>query len=457
MPLRSRFPRIVIGFALFLTVTLPFVSTPDFGMSRMTASEGMPLAQRLPATASTGDDDCLPKYPPPPTVKIKVRVPANAEPGQGIEYRICVENCSTAEAHHVTVKNALPPNAKFVKSDPLPSKMEPELTWNLGTVGGGATREIVLVLQPTNTDDVKNCVRVQFEHGQCVTTRLSGRGAIGGPGKGDRPPIVSVVPDVPKKDAGGPFLEISVAGPKQQFSNQPAKYTITIANTGKARAVNAEARLFFKTDTLTVINASDKAEKQGKLVEWKLGNIEPGATRTIDVTLRAAEKGDYCFNVAATADGQLARQVEVCTRFVGVSGMTMEMYDHQDPVFVGEKTKYPIIVRNQGGEPLTNIVVRALIPPPLKLERANAKFTAKEPELAGQWIEFLPLPKIDVDAEARYEIFVEALKAGVTRFHIEVRADQLTSKLPAIEQDLTTVIDDREPIRPKVKELGLQR
>ncbi|MSU77125.1 MAG: DUF11 domain-containing protein [Gemmataceae bacterium] len=452
MPNRSRFSHVVIGFAMFLTVTLPFASGPDFGMSRMTASEGVPLqAKNLSAPASTGDDDCLPKYPPPPTVKIKVRVPANAEPGQGIEYRICVENCSTAEAHHVTVKNMLPTNAKFVKSDPPPSKMEPELTWNLGTVGGGATREIILVLQPTNTDDVKNCVRVQFEHGQCVTTRMSGAG------KGDRPPIISVVPDVPKKDVNVPVFKIDVNGPKDQFSNLPAKYTITVANLGTARAVNAEARLFFATDKLTVVNASDKADKQGKLVEWKLGDIEPGASRTIDVTLRATEKGDYCFNVAATADGQFAKQVEVCTKFVGVSAMTMEMFDHNDPVFVGDKARYPIVIRNQGGEPLTNIVVRALIPPPLKLERANAKFTAKDPEAAGQWIEFLPLPKIDVNAEARYEIQVEALKIGVTRFHVEVRADQLTSQLPVIEQELTTVVDDREAIRPKVKELSRQR
>ncbi len=454
MPNRSRFPRIVVGFALFLTATLPFVSAPDFGM---TASEGVPLqGKNLSAPASTGDEDCLPKYPPPPTVRLKVRVPAQSEPGQGIEYRICVENTSTAEAHHVTVKDALPANARFVRSDPPPSKMEPELIWNLGTVGGGATREIILVVQPTNTDDVKNCVRVVFEHGLCVTTRQSG--TLGGAGKGDRPPIVSVVPDFPKKGAAGiPVFDIAVRGKKDEFSNQPVKYTITVSNLGKGRAVNSEARLFFTTDKLAVISASDKGDKQGKLVEWKLGDLEPGQSRTFDVVLRASEKGEHCFNVAATADGQFAKQVEVCTNFVGAAGMTMEMFDHQDPVFVGDKTRYPIVVRNQGGEPLTNIVVRALIPTALKLERANAKFTAKDPEPAGQWIEFLPLPMIDVDAEARYEIFVEALKAGVTRFHIEVRADHLTSKIPVLEQELTTVVDDREAIRPKVKELSRQR
>ena len=71
------------------------------------------------------DPDCMPKYPPAPTVKIMVRVPACAEPGGTIRYCICVENCSTAEAHHVIVKNALPENAKFVKADPPPSPPTP--------------------------------------------------------------------------------------------------------------------------------------------------------------------------------------------------------------------------------------------------------------------------------------------------------------------------------------------
>src|ERR1700731_663836 len=96
--------RSVFGLALFTATMLPF--------SRSSESDGV---------AKPAADDCLPKEPPPPVVKIKVRVPACGGPGQPIEYRICVENCSTSEAHHVIVKDALPANAKFVKSDPEPS------------------------------------------------------------------------------------------------------------------------------------------------------------------------------------------------------------------------------------------------------------------------------------------------------------------------------------------------
>jgi hypothetical protein len=123
------------------------------------------------------------------------------------------------------VKDALPANAKFVSADPKPNKTDPELQWHLGTIGGGASREIILVLQPTNKEDVKNCARVQFEHGQCVTTRLAAL-----PRPGDRPPIITTVPPDEL-----PIFDLEVRGPTQQYSNLPAKYEIRLTNKGKGK------------------------------------------------------------------------------------------------------------------------------------------------------------------------------------------------------------------------------
>src|SRR5688500_6515929 len=112
--------RLALGVALLMMLLLPISGSP-------VGAEGEPpLSGKRP-------EDCLPKDPPPPVVKLKVRVPAFSEPGQPILYCICIENCSPSEAHHVVVKNALPSNAKFVKAEPKPSKEGPELQWNLGT------------------------------------------------------------------------------------------------------------------------------------------------------------------------------------------------------------------------------------------------------------------------------------------------------------------------------------
>ena len=114
-----------------------------------------------------------PVDPPTPVVSIRVRAPASGSEGKEIEYRVIVENCSQADAHHVTVRDPLPANAKFVRASPEPHVVGPELVWQLGTLEAGACKEITLVLATVGPGDVKNCARVQFEHGQCVVTKMA--------------------------------------------------------------------------------------------------------------------------------------------------------------------------------------------------------------------------------------------------------------------------------------------
>lgn len=416
--------RILFGIVLLTGLTAPFSGSEMSG----------------------NPDDCLPKDPPPPVVKLKVRVPACSEPGQPIEYRICVENCSTMEAHHVIVKDALPENAKFVKSDPAPSKQGPELQWNLGTVGGGAVREIIVVLQPTNKEDIKNCVRVQFEHGVCLTTRQAAYVP------GTRPPIITPVPGVKPEEA--PIFDLSVRGPKDQYSNLPAKYEITLTNKGKSKAMNTQVNVRLP-DKLKAIKASDPGVAVENVVVWNLGHVDAGATKILELTLRAMEKGEHCFTASAKADQGVSKEVEFCTKFAGVSAMSIEMFGNDGAVLVGGKTSYPIHIKSLGSEPLTNIEVRAFIPDVLKLERANAAFDEFEPVKGGRWIKFKTLPKVEGNAQASYEIFVEALRAGATRFHVEVVADQLEVGRPVIEEELTHIVDDRAQL--KIKELSRTR
>lgn len=420
----------MFGFALFVSMTVPFSASPIL--------TGVCLGVFETGGRQRILDDCLPKDPPPPVVKIKVRVPANAEPGQTIEYCICVENCSTAEAHHVVVKNPLPANAKFVKADPEPAKQGPELQWNLGTIGGGAVREIILVLQPTNKEDVKNCARVQFEHGQCVVTRQVG----------SRPPIISTVPDVPRPE-DMPVLDLVVRGPKEQYANLPGKYEITVTNTGKTKALRTLIAAILPKK-LKLVRTTEPALTPENLgtIAWNVGNLEPGASRTVELTLRATEMGEHCFKVEAEADRDVKKAVEFCTKFAGRSGMTVEMYDSVDPVFGGEKTSFPVVIRNQGNDALTNIRLRAFIPDAFKLERANPPlFETREAVKGGEWIEFKAIPKIEVGTQARYEIFVEAVKGGVTLFHVEVYSDHLDADRPVREQEGTTVVDDRAKVQ----------
>jgi uncharacterized repeat protein (TIGR01451 family) len=389
---------------------------------------------------------CLPPPPPPcpidppiPIVTVRVRVPACAPPGQDIEYRICVENCSPADAHHVVIRNQLPANAKFVRAIPEPTETQPELRWKLGTMFGGERRQIVLVLAPTGPGDVTNCTRVQFEYGQCVTTRLAGCPPP------FMPPDVTVQPGVPVKEppvpvpAGDAKLKLTMTGPKQQYTNLPAQYFLTVTNTGKAAATN-----LLLTAQLPPELQFDRASMGGKFVEgqvaWILGNLEAGASRTLELVVKAEASGEFCIRGIVLADRGLTDRAEICTLFQGTSAILLELTDRKDPVEVGGETSYVIEVGNQGGAAATNIQVKALVPAALgylRAKGAEVKLGERTPD-GYQTLLFEPVKSLAAGAKLEIEVFCKALRAGEARFKVEVRADQL-ERGPVREEESTMI------------------
>ncbi len=379
-----------------------------------------------------------PLDPPAPTVTLKVRVPACATPGKEIEYRYFIENCSPGDAHHVTVKNPLPTNVKFVRASPTPHQMEPELQWRLGTVKGGGKCEISLIVLPTGTDDVRNCVRIQYEHGQCVTTRLTQGGSPTMPGvpDGKRPPIIEPIPP-----EGAAKLTLQMEGPKDRYLNMPVRYFITVANEGKSAATNLLVRATLPERT-EFVSADEGGKQVASQVAWLLKDLEPGSKRTVELVYKSQGAGQRCIKTSALADRNVSAQAELCTNFVGISALGLEMFDREDPIAVGGDTSFPIVVQNTGSAPVTNLRIRALVPNQMLLTKtvpADHKLTENLPQ--GQWLVFGPMAPLEPGAKVDFEVFVKGVKAGDARFRIEMSADQL-ERGPVVEEESTIIYDD---------------
>lgn len=390
--------------------------------------------------------------PPAPLVRLRVRVPACAGPGGDLKYCILVENCSPAEAHHVIVKDPLPKNATFVKADPEPTLKDGELRWHIGTLGGGACREIILFLRPTDLEDIKNCIRVQYEHGQCVTTRqLAGFGPGAGPGTvpgkidskekekdkdKDKKDKIPVPPDKDKL----PKLKLTLDGPAKEYKNRAARYFLTVANEGKGPATNVGVT-FDPDKNAEFVKASEKGIFMGGRVAWALGTLEVGESRTVVVELKAKAMGKLCHQAEAKADFDIRDRGEICTVFEGISALLLEMFDREDPIEMGAETSYPILVRNTGDAPVTNLRITALVGEGLALTRAKGpidhRMGAKGPR--GQELLFDPLPSLAPGAELNLEVFVKGTRPGDNRFSIEMTADQLKEGGPVGEVESTQV------------------
>lgn len=418
--------------------------------------------------------------PAVPVVKLRVRAPACGVVGQEMEYRIKVENTSPADAHHVVVRTNLPASVKLVRASPEVHQKDPELQWNLGTLPAFGCHDIVLVVLPVGLADIKSCTRVQFEYGQCVTTKImafapegsaeaGGRGAIAGPGFSTREP--GVAPGVLHGEGG---LDVLVDGPKEAAPGQATTYKITIFNKGDRPIYNAGVVLEWSKDLKYVASDEKITGPPGGPSAWPdrfIDQLPPGVSRSLNLQLQTNIEGVHCIKVAASATvtADLAGKTinakhDVCTVYRrGIAGMTLEMFDRDDPILKFGQTSYPIVVRNQGGDTITNLRVRARVPDLFDVEQVRGPVQYRS-NLTGKeyWVEFDPLPRLATGETQSYEISVRAKgREGDARFHIEFTADQLDrAENGAVrwihEEESTTIVADEES-RVRIREISRRK
>jgi uncharacterized repeat protein (TIGR01451 family) len=359
----------------------------------------LPPTEPQPTAAAAGT--LCPVDPPLPMVSIKVRVPACAVPGEELTYRICVENRGGAAAHHVQVRNPLPANATFVRADPPPASSDPVLEWRLGTLDCHACKEITLVLKPTGSGDIQNCARVQFEHGECVLTKV-----------GNQP-----APSAPA--AGQPRLQVRKTGPAQAILYQPINFRLVVTNSG-----NAEARNIRLTDRLPEGMQESKTDKRE--LTWDVGTLGPGESRAYDYQAITKKSGRLC-NRAVVTDGTQRDEVEACVE-VGEAKLTIQK-SGPEAVFFKTPAKYQITVTNAGLTPLTNIVVADLLPGDTKVVQMSEGGQLR----AGQ-VEWL-LGTLAPGSRRSIQLVLQATKAGKITNKATARADGVEEKAAEFTTD----------------------
>lgn len=387
--------------AIFSILTLSGVARPVAGGTGpvcvppplVLPTQEPPLAEGvLPPPAKAAFAGPEPADPPAPVVVLRVRVPASAAAGQELEYRICVENCSAAAAHHVLVRNPLPAGAHFVRASPEPAVREPDLLWRLGTLDGGAKREIVLVLSPTGSGDVKSCARVQFEYGECVTTQVT-----------------------------RPSLSLQKQGPTQAVLGDTLNYRLTLTNTGRTELTN-----LLLTDLLP--DGLERARGKERL-SWIIGTLAPGQSQSVDYQVVAKKPGRLCNKAIATAAGGVREEMESCVT-VGEMKLDLTMTGPERR-YLNLPAAYQITVHNPGTLPLTNVVLHD----PLPAQTTFVSATGGGEPIGGQ-VQWL-IGTLAADQSRTVEVRLRALLPGRICNQAIVTADRGLTKQAEACTDFT--------------------
>jgi uncharacterized repeat protein (TIGR01451 family) len=281
-----------------------------------------------------------PADPPTPHVTIRVRVPAMAHAGQPLEYRFFVQNTSQAPAHHVRVRAPLPSNSTLVDANPEPEPAinATEMIWKLGTLAGGDSKEITVRVKPTGAGDLQCCARVQFEHGECVRTRLT-----------------------------QPDLRVRINGPSQGLLNDNVTVVLEVTNVGQrdARGVVLTSSLPPGLDFLT----SKPSTTGNNPLTWDLGTIPPGQSQRVEYQAVVAKTGTLVTKAEVKDDAGL-KQTASAQLEVGEPRLNLAVVGPKKRI-VGRPTAFQITVSNPGTRPATHVELAYDVPPDITLVNAS--------------------------------------------------------------------------------------
>lgn len=300
--------------------------------------------ERVPgATASTrGAAGASVADPPSPVVTVRVRVPADALPGDDLKYLITVQNTSGGDAHSVSVRVPMPPEADLVRSEPLSDKPGPgdkpnQLVWSFGTLKGGASKQIELTLRPKpNVTELKTLAYVKFEHGEAVTTKI-----------------------------GKPTVKVSKTAPKQAVRDETYRIRVQVENTGKtpAEAVRVLENLPASAEVEPVTAGAKRvAHAEGQQWVWEFPKLQPGERKVIEYRVTAREARDVIATTGVVGQKIVPDKPAEARTEVLVPGLEVKLTGPTGVVNAGESAKYEIVVRNTGTLPSTNLKVTGTIP-----------------------------------------------------------------------------------------------
>jgi uncharacterized repeat protein (TIGR01451 family) len=233
---------------------------------------------------------------------------------------------------------------------------------------------------------------------------------------------------------------VKLIGPARKYVGWDADWQVRVTNEGDAPLTGVQVKNLLPPE-LVAQTWSDNGKRDGGQVVWDLGELKPREEKTLTIKTRCDKlvKGAVNRVVASTPGGATASD-QVDVDIFGLPGLSFEVTDVEDPVFVGKNVKYVIAVTNTGTIPANGIEIKATLPKELKLIAGGAK----GPTPANVNDQVITFGKVEsLPAQQKLEFTVEALAqaAGDVRFTVEMRSASPSDPAPVIRQEATRIID----------------
>jgi uncharacterized repeat protein (TIGR01451 family) len=324
---------------------------------------------------------------------------------QPVACRLVVENNGPLDVLNVTVTESLEDGLEFEAPEPAGKKQK---VWKFERVKAGGKEERTYTVIPRKAGELQSNIEASGERGV-------------------------IAKEIWRINAGKPPLKVEIKGPEKVYLNYPATYQFRVVNTGSVVLDNV-AVAFSLAQGMTVERATPGGQAFKDRVQWPIGRMNAGDIRTYAITVRAKMAGRIPNIVTVLWRGPEERATAE-TEFLGAAALQLSLRESKDPVAVGEKVTYQLIVHNRGTSPAKDVKLAAQFP------IDQFAFVANESDgkqNSKQEVEIGPL-LIPPGGTVTKQVVLKATRTGTAMFHVELISPDLTSG-NVVKEESTTIV-----------------
>ena len=336
-----------------------------------------------------------------PHLAVTVRSPEQVSAGDPVPIQIQLSNSGSVAIPNLVLRGRL--------SDGLQHPQGSNIEAEIGSLAAGETRSITLATTAIRGGG-QTCELTATAAGVEATGRSS----------------VQVLE---------PKLQLRRTGPTRCYLKGEIGFELEAGNPGTAPANNVVV-----TDSLPAgldfVLASEGGtyDPQSRTITWRFAAMTPGSKRTLNYRVKATALGEHVARAAIRADSGGIVRTEGTFLVEGISAMSLEVVDLDDPVEVGGELTYEVRIVNQGSSPCTNIQIVAQVPDGMQARDGSGPTAYR---VQGSQAVFEPLQRLATKADAVYRIKVCGLVPGDYRFRVQMTCDQL--KQPVVKEESSRV------------------
>ena len=166
-----------------------------------------------------------------------------------------------------------------------------------------------------------------------------------------------------------PGLHVQATGPEVIPLGGTVNYQVKVYNSGDVAARDVKLS-FTPPSGVTFLNATPSPGAFGQMLQWRLGDLQPGTSTVVDLNCRSSIASDIRAKFRVESAEKLTAESNVNTK-VFASALSVKS-SSPARVEVGQEVQFKVEVTNTGRTPLTNVTVTDSFDPGLTHKQGEA-------------------------------------------------------------------------------------